>query len=367
MNISSTLGKYLARNYAVNLFFMLCILLGIIYLFDTVELLRRAGKKEGVPLALVLQMGLLKLPEVGQMVFPFAVLFSAIFTFWQLTRRHELIIVRASGFSIWQLLSPILSVAIGFGVFQITIINPVSAMLLNKFEQLENSYLVNSASHHVALFDEGLWLRQSGPEEKGYFIFHAENVEMPEWQLKKTTGLYFDDQDNFIYRLDSPTAILKKGMWYFHDATINKPSKEMEQASVYSLSTNLTPQEIEESFASPETISIWKLPSFIKVIESTGFDSTRLKIHFQSLLSHPLLYASMILLAASVSMRSTRSKGTLAMIVAGVFIGFVVFFMISFLKALGVSHQIPIFLAAWSPALVTLLFGLAVILNLEDG
>jgi lipopolysaccharide export system permease protein len=367
MNISSTLGKYLGRNYALNMFFMLAVLLGIIYLFDTVELLRRASKRDDVPLSLILQMGLLKLPEVGQMIFPFAVLFSAIFTFWQLTRRHELIIVRASGFSIWQLLSPILFVGVGFGVFQISVINPVSAMLLSKFEQLESNYLINSSAHHVALFNEGLWLRQAGPEGRGYFVFHAENIQMPEWKLQKTMGLFFDDQDNFIYRLDSPTAFLKEGKWQFNDATVNKPNKEMEQAPVYTLSTNLTPQEIEESFSSPETISIWKLPSFIKIIDSTGFDSTKLKIHFQSLLSQPLLYASMILLAASVSMRPPRYKGTLIMIIAGVFIGFVVFFMTSFLKALGVSHQIPVLLAAWSPAVVTLLFGLAVILNLEDG
>jgi lipopolysaccharide export system permease protein len=48
-------------------------------------------------------------------------------------------------------------------------------------------------------------------------------------------------------------------------------------------------------------------------------------------------------------------------------IGFLIFFLSSFLQALGTSQQIPVLLAAWSPALVTLFLGLAVILNLEDG
>ena len=114
-------------------------------------------------------------------------------------------------------------------------------------------------------------------------------------------------------------------------------------------------------------MSFWKLPAFIKTVEATGFDSTRLRIHFQSLLARPLLFAAMILLAAVVSMRPPRSRGTMAVITAGILMGFVIFFMSSFLQALGISHQIPVYLAAWSPSVITLLCGLAVILNLEDG
>lgn len=48
--IPATLSRYIARTYFVNLIFLLMILLGIIYLFDIVELVRRASKREDVPL-----------------------------------------------------------------------------------------------------------------------------------------------------------------------------------------------------------------------------------------------------------------------------------------------------------------------------
>ena len=73
----STLSRYLGRTYILGFLSLLAVLLGIVYLFDTVELFRRASKFSDVPLPLVLQMGLLKLPEVGQIILPFAVLFSA--------------------------------------------------------------------------------------------------------------------------------------------------------------------------------------------------------------------------------------------------------------------------------------------------
>jgi len=51
----------------------------------------------------------------------------------------------------------------------------------------------------------------------------------------------------------------------------------------------------------------------------------------------------------------------------GVFTGFVVFFISSYLQALGSSNQIPPILAAWSPAIVCFLYGLTAMINLEDG
>ena len=101
MKITATLFRYLASTYLRNMASLLLALLMIVYLFDTVELIRRGSKFEDVPFTLMLQMGLLKLPEVGQVLFPFAILFSAMFTFWQFTKRSELIVVRSAGLSVW--------------------------------------------------------------------------------------------------------------------------------------------------------------------------------------------------------------------------------------------------------------------------
>ena len=114
-------------------------------------------------------------------------------------------------------------------------------------------------------------------------------------------------------------------------------------------------------------MSFWRLPSYIKTLERTGFDATRLKVHYQNLLSQPLMFAAMILLAATVSMRPPRSRGTFPIIMAGVFMGFIIFFLSNFLQTLGTTQQIPPILAAWSPALISFLLGLSVVMTTEDG
>ena len=95
-----TLTRYLAKSYAVNMAGMAVILLGIIYLFDTVELLRRASKHDDVDFGTVVVMGLLKIPEMAGVIAPFILLFSALFTFWQLAKRQELVVLRSSGVSV---------------------------------------------------------------------------------------------------------------------------------------------------------------------------------------------------------------------------------------------------------------------------
>lgn len=389
MKITATLSLYLAKRYVLNLLILLVALLSIIYLFDVVELIRRASKHSDVPISLILQMGLLKLPEVGQKLFPFAVLFSAMFTFWQLTRKYELIVVRASGFSVWQFLLPITTIGLIFGGLQMSVINPLSAIFITKFEQLERIHLERK-KNEIAVFEAGLWLKQNvliddvnddntakiqGDDEtltEGYIILHAQKLRQPDWVLQNVTVMYFQDGNHFLQRVDAKAARLKDGFWELSDATIHKSVRNFamampETAEIFTVPTSLTQREIEESFSSPESMSFWKLPAYIRTLEQTGFDATRLKVYYQSLLSQPLMFCAMILLAACVSMRPPRARGTFIMVGTGVMIGFIIFFISSFLQAMGASQQIPVLMAAWAPALISFLLGLSVMMNLEDG
>ncbi|MGQ0527328.1 MAG: LPS export ABC transporter permease LptG [Alphaproteobacteria bacterium] len=364
MKMTATLSRYLARSYIFNFVFLLSALLAVVYLFDMVELMRRATTKD-VPMLLIFQMGLLKLPEVGQLLLPFAILFSAMLTFWQLTKRYELLAVRSAGFSVWQFLWPLICVALFVGILQIGIVNPIGALLIGKFEQLESRYLTHQDSQ-IAIFKEGLWLRQDTDE--GYMILHADKIEQPGWMLRNVVVLFFDHEDLFKERIDAPRAQIEEGYWRFSDANIYEgPQQKVREESSYNISTQLTPADIEESFSSPETMSFWRLPDHIRTLEDTGFDASRLRVHYHNLLTQPFMFAAMILLAAAVSIRPPRTRGGLMLFVAGIVIGFVVFFTSSFLQALGSSQQIPVVLAAWSPAFITILLGLTIIMNIEDG
>ncbi len=363
--LSFTLSKYLSLRYLYTLLAFLGALLAIIYMLDVIELLRRAGKSGDVPISVVLQMGLFKLPEVGQVILPFAILFSGMYTFWALTKQYELAVIRAAGLSVWQFLLPILFVGFLCGTLHVTLINPLSAMLLDRFEQYETRYL-GSQRHLISVFKNGFWIREK-ETKAGEVILHAEKIDPETWQLQNVMGLAFNETDSHTSRLDAARAGLQDGYWLFEDVHITQKGIANERRETYKLATSLTRKDIEDSFANPETISFWNMPSYIKTLEATGFDSTQLRIHYHYLLSFPILFMAMILIAAAVSFQPPRSTYTFILILAGIALGISIFFLSSYLQALGSSGQISPSLAAWAPAIITFLLGLSALLTLEDG
>lgn len=360
-----TLSGYLFRQFIGNFLSLLGGLLLVVYLFDTVELLRRGAKVADLPVSFILQMGLYKLPEVGQQLFPFAVLFSALFTFWQLSRRSELVVARASGLSVWQFMMPLAFAAFLVGVVQMTVVNPIGALMIAKYERLEADRL-DEDEVRVTLSDQGLWLRQR-VDNGQVALFHAASVRTPDWQLHDVMVLYIDPSRGFVRRVDADTARLQNGAWVFDNVVENAPGRAPVRRIRETLPTSLSISQIENSFAEPKTVPFWSLPSYISTMAGTGFNTTPLEIEFQALIATPLFLAGMILLAACVALRPQRQGGGSKLILAGVVMGFVVFFLSNFLQALGASGQIPVFMAAWFPPVIYCLIGVGGLMILEDG
>jgi lipopolysaccharide export system permease protein len=75
----------------------------------------------------------------------------------------------------------------------------------------------------------------------------------------------------------------------------------------------------------------------------------------------------MVLIAAIVSLRFSRSNELGNMILAGVGVGFMLYVISKIAWDLGSGGIVPPPLAAWLPAIVTILMGATVLLHLEDG
>ncbi len=364
MRLSTTLSFYIARQFLLWFFSFLLVLMAVIMLFDFIELLRRGATKPGVTVLLTLRMTFLKVPEVLQDLFHFIVLFSAMFTFWRLTRSQELVIARAAGVSAWQFLLPVLAAAAMIGVTNVGLLNPIGAAMFSKFEELENRFL-RGRPNLLKVSRGGLWLRQR--DETGFSVIFANSANPAEIALNDVIIFLYDESDAYRGRIDAETANLEAGYWDVRDARITLGDTVGEPLSRYRLLTDLTPEKIQESFASPETLSFWDLPDFIRTLEATGFSALSHRIYYLTLLAQPILLASMVLFAAAFSLRQTRRGGTAIMVLAGILTGFLLFILNDVVIALGLTEAVPVAMAAWSPACIALLIGTATLLHLEDG
>ena len=363
LRLSPTLTGYVARQFTVWYLSFLFGLLGVILLATAVDLLDRLANKDA-SLAVVIEMVLLKLPFLTQEVMPFTVLFAGLACFWRLTRSHELVVTRAAGISVWQILVPVLGVALLVGGITVMVLNPLAAVLLGRFEQFEAKYIHNQAST-LSVSRQGLWLRQA--DEGGQSVIHASRITDQDMTLYNVIVFRFAEGDHFIGRIDAERAILRPGHWQLSNAWKSSPGTREIFVAKLDIPTQLSREKILDSFAPPETISFWGLPDFIELLENAGFSATHHKLQFHRLLATPLLLAALVLLAASFSLRPQRQGRVGLVILGGVLAGFLLYFISNIVFALGLSGEIPVILSAWTPASVTLMLGIAVLLHLEDG
>lgn len=368
--MQATLSGYIARLFGFWFVAVFTAIAGIVYLFDTIELLRRSQRVD-VPMGILLQLSALKLPQLLMELFPFVVLFAAMLCFWRLARSHELTVVRASGVSVWQFLAPVIAFALIIGALRVGVVNPLASALYARHETLE-AEIFQGRSSQKAVAQNGFWLRQAGSE--GNAVIHALRVASERMELFDVIIWTFErpqqtgeHSDRFTGRIDARTARLEAGAWILTDAAISLPDRPPRTAATYRLPTEMTAEQIQDAFAAPETISFWELPGFIRALENAGFSARRHLLHYHRLLSSPLLLAAMILIAATVSLRPPRRGGTLIMVIIGIAAGFLLYFASNLVAALGLSRAVPIHLAAWAPATVMLLLGITLLLHQEDG
>jgi len=365
VRVSATLSFYLALQYLFWLVGVFLIFMAIAMLFDVVEMLRRTADKDNISIGFIIYMSALKLPFLAQTTLPFMTLFAAMLTYWRLARANEAVVARAAGISAWQFIFPAFLITILLGIITITLINPLSAAMLEKFQKIEAEYVKNRTSM-ISVSQNGLWLRQNDGLN-GHSVIHALRVSPIELILHDVIIFRFDENNRFISRLDAPKAALRNGYWLIPEGWLSTTRPETNAVVNLEIATDLTKNNILESFSSPETMSFWRLPGFIKTIEAAGFSGHRHRLHYYALIAFPLLLSSMIFIAASFTLRINRRTGTTAALLGGISCSFALYFITDIVHALGLSASVPILLAAWTPAGISTLIGLAMLFHLEDG
>jgi len=360
---SWTLYRYLAKQFLVGFIIVFASFCFLAFSIDIVGLFNETAGKH-VPTAIVLGMCLLQLPDLAFKLLSFAVLLGAVFAFVRLSRSQELIAVRAAGVSAWNLLAPPLTVAIVLGVGGVVAFTPFSSMLLTRYSELEAKYLRDQPSQ-LAVSRNGLWLRQGRLAEQS--VIHALRVAEQGVRLENVIIFLYGAGDHFRGRIDAQSATLQPGNWDLKNAWVSGLDGRPVRHASYNLATTLTPARIQESFASPETMSFWALPGFIQTAQQAGFSASRYKLYFDTLLVLPAMLAAMVFMAASFSLRLARLGGMGRVVLYSALSGFGVYFFGDVTQALGISGILPIPLAAAAPAAVAILLGMTLVFHQEDG
>ena len=338
-----------------------CVML--VFFIDFVEMMREAAKAD-IPGAQVLFLTFLRLPAFAEMVLPFAVLIGAIGAFLMLSRSSELVIVRAAGVSVWQFLRPAIFVAFTFGIFAITVYNPVAAAARQAADRLfAETFATKRATE--AESSTSTWIRQDGPD--GPSIIYARATANRGTTLAGLTVLQFDPSKKFIERIEADKAILRQGYWDLDNAHVSSSGNLPQAYKKYIVSTNLSSAQVTESVDTVEGVSFWELPGFIEFAEKAGISTIAYRLQYQQLLARPFMMVVMVLLAATCALKPFRFGKIQTMVMAGLGGGFAFFVLVEASRQLGMSGYITAGVAAWAPIAIGTFLALTVLLHQEDG
>jgi len=364
--MTNTLGRYFAGRFLVSAVGVFASIFVLLVLVDYIEMVRKTSGLVSASAITVAQTSLYRVPQLLEKLMPFCVLIGAMTCYLALSRRLELVVARAAGVSAWQFIAPALASSLILGTLATVAYNPMSANLRELSKRMEAELFGSSPGGGIQ-DASGFWLNQVNSD--GQWIINAARSEQQGVRLTGLTLFRFGPGPKleFEERIEAREASLEEGRWAFKTVrrySLNRPPVDQE---TYYLPTTLTPAQVRNSFSTPETVSFWQLPGYIRSSESSGFATAGYRLQYHKLIAQPFLLAAMVMLAASVSLRFFRMGGVQKMVLSGVGAGFLLYVLSKVTEDLSKAELMHPIAAAWLPVCVGGLTGFLALLYQEDG
>ena len=361
--IAGTLSRYFGWRFLSAVLAVFAGTLVLTAMIDFLELMRRSADIKDVSAFVIAQITLFRVPFITERVMPFAVLVGAMFCYLNLSRRLELAVARAAGVSAWQFISPAIILAALIGIGLTTIYNPISANLRELSTRLEAE--LSGRDKSFGNSGSGFWVRQRNDD--GQAVINAKSSRQQGIELGGVSIFRHDTSGHFLDRIEAKRATLEPGYWRLEEARIYASGVAAVERDVFRLSTTLTPAQVGESFATPETVPFWQLSSYIETAEKAGLAAVGYRLQYYQLLAQPFYLVAMVLLAASVSLRFFRFGGVQKIVLGGIGAGFLLYVMAKVTGDLSKAGLMGPMTAAALPPAVGGVTGLIALLYQEDG
>ncbi|MGN6425014.1 MAG: LptF/LptG family permease [Asticcacaulis sp.] len=360
----SRLETYILRTCIAMFGAALAVVSCLIVLVNYVEISRTLVGNADLSGVSVIGLVLEKSPSTILILLPFAFLFGAILAFIGLNRHSELIAMRAAGVSAWRFILPATILAFAFGVVTLTVLNPVASHLSDAYDRVTNPVDLATAGTQT------VYMRQGDNDQQ--MIIRAESQQAgPVHRLKGVTFWIYNvtgkGRPQFDERVDAESADLNTGHWLLRNAREYTLDKPVQAYDVLSLNSNLDPEKAFKTYANTESVAFWQLPGLIARNSASGASTALYELKLHELLSTPLMFAAMTALGAAFSLRLMRLGGMTQLVISGVSLGFVIFFVNQLFSSMGKAGVIPVALAGWSPSVLALLAAMTLLVYTEDG
>lgn len=347
----SILDRYLIRRFV---FIFSLVALALLFIFIIVTIFERLDNiyEHNKPFLMLLQYIGYRLPEFLMYILPLATLTTTLLTLGLFEKTNEAIAVKASGISLYRLISPLILLALIVCGLSFYLQEYVSPYANRRAEEIWNK--INDAPPRTISFLDRRWvLSQDGrtiyhfsyfdPIAAVFYKLHLFKIDTESWQLREIGRA---EKASLI----NQELVLLNGWQRLFKSEGQSAFFEFKEMV---LRTNEGADYFTREWKEPAWMNWRELRKYIQEIEKMGFETHRLKVDLQSKISFPLVSLIMVLLGIPFAFTMGR-RGVLVGVGLSIVLAILYWSLIGFMKNLGYVHMLPPFLAIWGP---TFLFG----------
>jgi len=298
-------------------------------------------------------MSILIVPNVLYTLLPFIILLSSIWLFLKLIKTDEVIAMKTSGFSNFSVILVPCIVAFLLGIFVVVAVNPITSLLVEKYENIKASYHTDK-EYLAAINANGIWIKEKNNEIKS--IIRSSSLKNN--RLENVSIYQFDENNILISRMEAESADIRKVTWILKNVKeyiknenfIHDEYDELKYTSIYDIN------KIRSLYSNLDTISFWKIQDQIEILQKRGYSTKEMQGKFQKAISFPFFLMSMVLLAGVFTLGMKYRGSNWLYILIAIVACVIIYYCNYFSLALGKTEKIPIRLSVWMPVIIVFVF-----------
>ena len=309
----------------------------------------------------VLYLSLLNSPSLIFEIFPFIFLISVKLFYLNLLEKNELEILKSNGISNSNIILILTSIAALLGTIILIFYYSFSSELKSKYLDIKNRFS-NSNEYLAVVNDDGLWIKEE--IDQNIYIIHAEKFDNN--TLKVVTITEADKYYNDTRTINAEVANINSKNWQLFNVSIlnNDGKKNNFKTSIHNSTFN--GEIISNLFSNLNSLNIFELHKLSKNYLKIGYSNTDIKIHLNKIYSMPIFYMLMTILGFIIISKLKQIKSKFFVIIFGIFISVLIYYLNYFSGILGNKGALPIYLSVWTPLLILFLVCNIGILKVND-
>jgi lipopolysaccharide export system permease protein len=355
--VMTIVDKYLAREILKSLVIVLAVVVG---LYVIIEFFNKADSfmKAGLPVSRLIRYLQLMLPQIIAQITPVVLLLAVLITFGLMNKNNEIIALKSGGVSVYYLLRPVLTISVFMGILLFSLSEIIVPITISKAYNIWLMEVKNKPT--LTSKQRNIWVKG---HRAIYFIqyFNPQNQTISGVILN-----YFDKEFKLIRRIDAKKGVYDQGQWIFRDSMEQVLDEESEIYNVRFHSqkaenVDFLPEDLMRVFKRSDEMNIAELFTYIREVESEGYDATAFRVDFHARFAYPVITIIVCIMATGIAVKRKSREGPSVSIGFGAALVFLYWVLHSFCLSLGYGGLIPPIISAW---ISNIIFSCYAVLNL---